>query len=1077
MSVRQRAAFFESNPTTTPRLSNPRLENASQGSSEHQGPAEGNSGGWRGRPKSAHTASASSSSDTARGRESFAEERTPIVMIDNAEFEDRSAVLNSSNSLALVEASPAVENRRSSPENFWENLQKQTTKTLSPDEVGRKLSQTFDPVVSFVKDNAEKTALAAKPALATAGRGIETMQTSVRSAVDKTGVPTAFQKTADDFADLAARVALLYNGGSGVCSKCRKLPIDLLLSGSQADESQSELKWASPLSRIIYHAEWCRICRLLLEMFCKPVNDPLKHSAVAPHLQSELASLTMQEWVSKGWKYTDEHWPFGHGAKRHEGASYVLGPAGDAFGKILTRAILLSNQRNRHHRPDDRARQERRHRQELREAKNPPQYPLSCLVNISTLGSQSPGLLMVNLLGYGRKLGADLQLLSSFRLRAIPTTAINSLVPHLRSADRVFSYGRVLNPDWIDPSIGRLWLSECEHNHGSACNDQAWGLTMRRPPLLRVIDVENLCIKEINILDPVRYVALSYVWGSAEMVKLLLENKQDMGFKHSLLKIFHLLPRTIVGAIEVVKAIGERYLWNDALCIVQNDPEEIKEHVGFMDAVYGSALATIISADGSSANSGLEGVQLRNLAEHNQLGPTSKFRGRPRLRGALSEYRKEVLTDDVSIAAPLETTDHNLSHSIWNSRAWTFQERLLSRRLIIFSHGHMVWHCRGMICREDMTVADSGVNYNSLQWLSLDPRSGDNPRPGLFFDGSIERTRYGTTRLVRSARFVEYAKAVEEYTHRQMSHQTDILNAFAGLGRIFSMALQSESYFGLPAKSLDVALLWRPTQRLKRRSGFPSWSWAGWVGQVAYNKPYDLRRSVDGKFLSFGENPYGEEGVRPLIRWNVLGTSPINHLVDLNDLHALVQPVNGTGLGFPYSNEALPTEWENGPWHTEVDSPVGEPRRARPVPNNVFNDRAPGNIAQQLIFWASCTTKLHLGQSISQPSDQAWIRTDLPPARYWIVDSDSYAVGNVLLDSEDNKASSDLGRYGFIQIAEAQYAGLDNEERDVEDYPLYVVMLVEWDDQRQVAERRGIGRVNKEAWKLMKPRMKLVRLQ
>lgn len=682
-------------------------------------------------------------------------------------------------------------------------------------------------------------------------------------------------------------------------------------------------------------------------------------------MQPELAGLTIEEWVSRGWRDTDDRWPFGHSTKRDEGAAYALGPGAEAIGKFLKGAILLSNQRNHPRQPYDHAKEERRLLQELREAKNPPKYPLSCLVNISTFGSQNPGLLTVNLLGYSRKLGAELQVLSSFRLRAIATIPSSLLVPHSRRANRVFSYGRVLNPDWIDPSIGNLWLSECEHSHGSACNDQAWDLTMRRPPLLRVIDVEDLCVKEIHASGILRYVALSYVWGSAEMVKLLLENKHDMSLKNSLKRIFHLLPRTIVGAIEVVKAIGERYLWNDALCIVQNDPEEIKEHVGFMDAVYGSALATIISAEGSSANSGLEGIQLKNLAEHNQLSPIPKFRGRPRLRGALSEYRTEVLTDDISIAAPLETTDHNLSHSIWNSRPWNFQERLLSRRLIIFSHGHLVWHCRGMICREDMTVADSGVNYNSLQWLSLHPRSGDDPTPGVFFDGSIERTRYGTTHLVRSARFVEYAKAVEEYTHRQMSHQTNILNAFAGLGRIFSMALQSESCLGLPARNLDVALLWRPTQRLKRRPGFPSWSWAGWVGQVAYNEPYDLKRGFDGKFLSFRENTYGEEGIRPLVRWNVLGTSSAHHSGNLNNFDALVEPVNGTGLGFPYSSEALPTEWENGPWHTEVDSPVGEPR-ARPVPNNVFNDRAPGNIAQQLVFWASCTTKLQLGQSISQ---------------------------------------------------------------------------------------------------------------
>jgi hypothetical protein len=83
----------------------------------------------------------------------------------------------------------------------------------------------------------------------------------------------------------------------------------------------------------------------------------------------------------------------------------------------------------------------------------------------------------------------------------------------------------------------------------------------------------------------------------------------------------------------------------------------------------------------------------------------------------------------------------------------------------------------------------------------------------------------------------------------------------------------------------------------------------------------------------------------------------------------------------------------------------------------------------------------------------------------------------VLLDAGDNKAWLDHKRFGFVQIAEAQYSGLDDEERNVEDFSLYVVMLVEWDEQRQVAERRGLGRMSKEAWKLAMPKMKLVRLQ
>ena len=37
-----------------------------------------------------------------------------------------------------------------------------------------------------------------------------------------------------------------------------------------------------------------------------------------------------------GWEYTNSHWPFGHGYKRHVGASYFLRPGGQSIKAILT---------------------------------------------------------------------------------------------------------------------------------------------------------------------------------------------------------------------------------------------------------------------------------------------------------------------------------------------------------------------------------------------------------------------------------------------------------------------------------------------------------------------------------------------------------------------------------------------------------------------------------------------------------------------------------------------------------------------------------------------------------------------
>ena len=82
-----------------------------------------------------------------------------------------------------------------------------------------------------------------------------------------------------------------------------------------------------------------------------------------------------------------------------------------------------------------------------------------------------------------------------------------------------------------------------------------------------------------------RYLALSYVWG----------DPKEMGSRRWLMKAAHvdesqlhngldldLLPKTITDAMALVSKIGERYLWVDALCIVQDDFKELAEQTSQM---------------------------------------------------------------------------------------------------------------------------------------------------------------------------------------------------------------------------------------------------------------------------------------------------------------------------------------------------------------------------------------------------------------------------------------------------------------------------------------------------------------
>lgn len=62
-----------------------------------------------------------------------------------------------------------------------------------------------------------------------------------------------------------------------------------------------------------------------------------------------------------------------------------------------------------------------------------------------------------------------------------------------------------------------------------------------------------------------------------------------------------LLPRTICDAVVATHGIGLRYLWVDAMCIVQDDGDDMAEQIGQMHAVYRSAYVTISAATAATS--------------------------------------------------------------------------------------------------------------------------------------------------------------------------------------------------------------------------------------------------------------------------------------------------------------------------------------------------------------------------------------------------------------------------------------------------------------------------------------------
>jgi hypothetical protein len=88
------------------------------------------------------------------------------------------------------------------------------------------------------------------------------------------------------------------------------------------------------------------------------------------------------------------------------------------------------------------------------------------------------------------------------------------------------------------------------------------------------------------------------------------------------------LPAVITDAMLLTAEIGERYLWIDSLCIIQDDVTKRHATINNMNLIYGNAILTIIAAEGSAATAGLPGVGTRPRSqkqEHAVVGPHLKL--------------------------------------------------------------------------------------------------------------------------------------------------------------------------------------------------------------------------------------------------------------------------------------------------------------------------------------------------------------------------------------------------------------------------------------------------------------------
>jgi hypothetical protein len=383
---------------------------------------------------------------------------------------------------------------------------------------------------------------------------------------------------------------------------------------------------------------------------------------------------------------------------------------------------------------------------------------------------------------------------------------------------------------FVDYGLLRMWMEGCRGHHNS-CRDPDMSLRrfsfigFNRARPLRLIDTETGVVHRAKDLTTLSYACLSYVWGKFGDQETLRKSTPGWTYDNSGERASVPLPRcvskTVRDAIMVTKELDLRYLWVDALCIVQDDVSEKYAEMAIMAQIYSYAAVCLIAAAGSNANAGLPGVSTGRLLSHQSATEVS---------------------NDLWIGKRMPDMAVLLDESKWMTRAWTYQEFFFSRWCIVFTESETFWYCGVSTHRESRDEEYAGRSEIYLD-LAHD-RAYDPANTALTIGNWI--TASSNKHNVCLWEF--YRVCVSEYSQRILTYHEDSLNAFRSLAQSFASLYGTRENpqlvrFNIPEGILLAGLYWKrhktaPRLARRRKLGsplFPSWCWAAWDGHITYD--------------------------------------------------------------------------------------------------------------------------------------------------------------------------------------------------------------------------------------------------
>ncbi|KAK0732020.1 heterokaryon incompatibility protein-domain-containing protein [Lasiosphaeris hirsuta] len=351
------------------------------------------------------------------------------------------------------------------------------------------------------------------------------------------------------------------------------------------------------------------------------------------------------------------------------------------------------------------------------------------------------------------------------------------------------------------------WVDDCVQNHSECASVPLASGSLADEFPSRLIDVgveesSTTCALVSRADARGDYVALSYCWGPPGQQLCTLRSNLTTHMTSINLQD---MPLTLRHAVIATRKLGQRYLWIDALCIIQDDIDgaDWKREAPQMGLIYQNAHCTLAAAAASTSTGGL----FYPRRDHHVTAPVI-------LRIPYSAaHQTSTRTRSWHLTPQTTKFQHMLQASVWNSRGWVLQERNLARRIALFGRSQTVFECLRHSVGED----------------------------GLTHDDHAEK-RYGSAALRLGHDWI-WCGLVRDYTARALTYGDDRLFAIEGLAHNLAVRTGKRFCAGLCVGALPMHVMWfsaaggmgMPAWRdggVRKRA--PSWSWAALEGPVMW---------------------------------------------------------------------------------------------------------------------------------------------------------------------------------------------------------------------------------------------------